>query len=110
MAVVMQFGGSVLVWVLAKALAIAIAPGEVLLLMLPVTLFIMLPISIAGWGTREGAFVVAFGLLDVAAPQALGLSVLYGLLIAAFALPGGAIWLLAKRRPVPEPKADARAT
>lgn len=54
----------------------------------------MLPISIAGWGIREGIVIFAFGLLGVAAPIAFGTSLVYALLLLGVGLIGGALWLL----------------
>ena len=63
------------------------------LLMIPlVTLMMVVPISIAGWGVREGAMVVGFGYLGVTSEVALALSILYGLSILLIALPGGIVW------------------
>jgi uncharacterized membrane protein YbhN (UPF0104 family) len=59
-----------------------------------VTLIMVIPISIAGWGIREGAMVVGLGYLGVIPESALALSVLYGLLLLTIALPGGLIWLV----------------
>ena len=39
----------------------------------------VLPVSIAGWGVREGAMVVSLGLLGVDAAAAFSLSILFGL-------------------------------
>jgi uncharacterized protein (TIRG00374 family) len=58
----------------------------------------MLPISIAGWGVREGAAVVAFGTLGLPAHQALGASVAFGLIVAAVSLIGGVLWLGDRRK------------
>jgi uncharacterized protein (TIRG00374 family) len=52
-----------------------------------------LPISVAGWGVREGAFVAGFGLLGIGGVEALILSVLFGLVSIVAALPGGFVWL-----------------
>ncbi|HTV28367.1 MAG TPA: lysylphosphatidylglycerol synthase domain-containing protein, partial [Xanthobacteraceae bacterium] len=57
-----------------------------------------LPISIAGWGIREGFLSAAFGLVGVWPEKALTLSVLYGLLTLIGSLPGGVIWLLQRRK------------
>lgn len=59
-----------------------------------VTIFILIPISLAGWGVREGVMIVALGYLGVLPEQALALSIIYGLLILFSALPGGVIWLI----------------
>jgi len=65
------------------------------LLMVPLAgLIMVIPISIAGWGVREGVMVVGFGYLGVAPEAALALSILYGLLMLVVALPGGIVWVL----------------
>jgi uncharacterized membrane protein YbhN (UPF0104 family) len=58
----------------------------------------MLPISLAGWGVREGAAVVAFGALGVPADQALGSSIAFGLTVAAVSVLGGILWLVDRRQ------------
>jgi glycosyltransferase 2 family protein len=57
----------------------------------------MLPISLAGWGLREGAAVVAFGALGLPADQALGASIAFGLMLAAVSMLGGILWLVDRR-------------
>ncbi len=52
-----------------------------------------LPISIAGWGVRESFFVAAYGSVGVAAPPAVAVSVIFGLLVIVSSLPGGVLWL-----------------
>jgi uncharacterized membrane protein YbhN (UPF0104 family) len=56
------------------------------------------PISVAGWGLREGAFVVAFGLFGVPAEAALAISVTIGVAVLAAYLPGAVLFVLARRR------------
>jgi glycosyltransferase 2 family protein len=58
----------------------------------------MLPISLAGWGLREGAAVVAFGALGLPADQALGTSIAFGLTLAAVSMLGGILWLVDRRQ------------
>ena len=53
---------------------------------------IMLPISIAGWGVREGAAILAFGGLGLPADQALGASIAFGVIGLAVSLIGGFIF------------------
>jgi hypothetical protein len=60
----------------------------------PVMLIASLPISISGWGVREGAMMVAFGLLDVPKEAALALSVQFALLGYLAATPGALAWLI----------------
>ena len=72
------------------------------LLMVPlVGLMMVVPISIAGWGVREGVMVVGFGYLGVAPESALALSILYGLSMLVVALPGGIIWMLKRSHQAP---------
>jgi glycosyltransferase 2 family protein len=59
-----------------------------------VTLVSTLPLSIGGWGIREGAIVVLFGRLGISAHGALAFSVLFGLSVAAISLVGVAgVWM-----------------
>lgn len=72
-----------------------------------VLLLTTLPISVAGWGVREGAMVAGFGLVGVPADGALALSVLFGLATIVVSLPGGIVWLVG--RPSEPPPDDLAA-
>ncbi len=88
-------------YVLARGLGIEISLVDCVVLFMPAVLVATLPISIAGWGAREVAMVALFGYAGVPAPQALALSILYGLASTLIALPGGLLWFtLAERGPV----------
>ena len=50
-----------------------------------------MPLSIAGWGLREGAMVAVFALVGVPMDGALLMSVLLGLLLLLVSLPGGLV-------------------
>jgi uncharacterized membrane protein YbhN (UPF0104 family) len=52
-----------------------------------------IPISIGGWGVREGAMVTALSLLDVQPSIALAISIQFGLIMMVVGLPGGAVML-----------------
>lgn len=97
-AIAMGIVGQVLIsfifFVLAKALHIdAIDLLDCLVLVPPVILITTIPISIAGWGVREGAMVTLFALVGVPQGDSFVLSILFGLISIVVALPGGAIWL-----------------
>jgi len=92
--VTIHVGVSLAVYVLARALGIEATATDCLILVPPVLLFTALPISIAGWGVREGAMVTAFSLIGVPAADAFALSILLGLVIMAVGLPGGLVWVL----------------
>jgi glycosyltransferase 2 family protein len=77
------------------AAAMAIPVG--LILALPVvcmmTLATFIPISIGGWGVREGAALLGLSLFSVSAHDALALSILYGLVGTAVGVIGGIVWM-----------------
>jgi hypothetical protein len=81
-------------WCLAKSVAVPLEWGQALLLVLPVLLIASIPISIAGWGTRETAMVLAFGYAGLPESDGLILSVLLGIATFAAGLVGGLFWIL----------------
>ncbi len=85
---------TVVVYILAQGLAVPVTWIECLALIPPVILAATLPISIGGWGVREGAMILSLGLIGVAENDAGALSILAGLVGIAVALPGGVLWLL----------------
>ncbi|WP_425403454.1 lysylphosphatidylglycerol synthase transmembrane domain-containing protein [Hwanghaeella sp.] len=85
-------------YVLAQGLDVNVAYG-VTMAVLPVAILIAtIPVTIAGWGLREGVLIVALSYAAVSEPQALALSVLYGLVHVAVGLPGGLFWLMARTK------------
>jgi len=82
-----------IVYGLALAYGVGVGYVECLVLVSPVTLISVIPISIAGWGVREGAMVAAFALVGIAAADALVISVAFGLVNVLMGLPGGLVFL-----------------
>lgn len=100
---------SLTVYLLALGLDIDVGVLDCLALVPPVILVTTLPISIAGWGVREGAMIAAFGFAGVPAHSALVLSVIWGVIIILTALPGGLVWLMTGGgRPGHEAGSDAK--
>lgn len=98
-AVIVQALGVVIVHLCAKSIGVDLDVQG--LLIIPMILLIsMVPISFAGWGIRESAMVVGLGAAGVAAPDALAISVLYGLTQIVVGLPGSVLMLGAKERRV----------
>lgn len=83
-------------WLLAVALSIDIALLEMLLIVPITNLLVALPISIAGWGIREGLFIAGLAYLNISSEAALALSILYGLLMLIVSIPGLIEWFLQK--------------
>ena len=73
---------------LGNALGLEIGVMAYVLLVPLVFLVALLPISFAGWGIREAGAISVFGLIGIAAEEALALSVLFGILMIASSLPG----------------------
>jgi len=65
-----------------------------------VILIATVPISIAGWGVREGAMMTAFTFAGLTAADGLVVSVLYGAGLFAVGAIGGAIWILGSEHPI----------
>ncbi len=86
------------------SLSLGLDPNwQALAVVIPIaTLLISLPVSIAGWGVREGVMVVGLGYAAIGTEEALALSVLVGLSQLIIALPGGALWLLNPRQRLAE--------
>lgn len=103
--VAVHFCSALSVFVLAWDSDLPLSLINCVLLVPPVILVSVLPISIAGWGLRETAMVSAFGFIGLPSADALALSIAYGLANLVIGLPGGAIWLLTGR-PRPQPGFD----
>ena len=95
------------VFVLGRAIGVRVSFADCLVLVPPVILLMAVPISLAGWGVRETAMVVAFGFVGVSQPDAVAVSIAVGLAVMAFGLPGGLVWLVSRR---PEVASVARVT
>lgn len=92
---------SLLYFFIASALGSNLPLVDCLVLLPPVFFMSMLPISVSGWGIREGTTIVALGIAGVPAPEALAISVAYGVSLILISLPGGVLWLFfARKRPV----------
>ena len=59
----------------------------------PVSLIQLVPVSLAGWGVRELVFVVVLAGFGIPAEAALAASLLVGLCMIVIGLPGGLLWL-----------------
>ncbi len=77
----------------AQSLGINLGLTDALVLIPPAILISALPISIAGWGVREATMVVTLSMAGISEADAFTLSVLFGLLMAAYSVLGGIIWL-----------------
>ena len=83
---------------ITRALGEPLSPVAAFAVIPAVTLIAALPISIAGWGVREGAMVIAASFVGLSAEIAVVLSLLMGLLNLGAGLPGGLLWMVTLRK------------
>ena len=79
-------------WAAARAAHASIDVVETLFVVLPVLMVATIPISIAGWGVRESAMVIAFSYAGLAESDGLIVSVIYGAAMLAIGAVGGLVW------------------
>jgi glycosyltransferase 2 family protein len=82
------------IYLCAKGMNIYLEFNSALVVIPTIMLVSMIPISFAGWGVREGAMILGLGFLGISEPDALAVSVAFGLLQLIVGLPGGALWLV----------------
>jgi len=85
-------------WCAARAVGADLSLLYALFLVLPVILVAIVPISIAGWGVREGAMVAAFTYAGLPQTDGLIVSLLFGAAYLVLGVAGGAIWILTSER------------
>ena len=83
---------------LARGVGAQLSVVDAGILIPPVVLLTAVPISISGWGVREGAMVACLGLANVPSEEALSVSLLLGAISVIIGLVGGAIWLASPER------------
>lgn len=91
----LALAGYLATFVIAARAAGSTAPVAELLPLLVLALLAMsLPLNVGGWGPREAATAVGFGLVGFGAAQGLATAVVYGVLCLVACLPGGVILLV----------------
>ncbi len=66
----------------------------------PAIFLTIIPVSLAGWGVREGALVGLFSLIGADKATILAMSILYGLIQIVVRLPGFVIYLGRRKHPL----------
>jgi len=95
-------GSYVLVyWFCARGLGIDLAVGIALMILPPALLAMAVPLTPAGWGLREAASVGLWLAAGLPASDAAAVSILYGLVNLAGALPGAGLLLAVPSGPRP---------
>lgn len=88
----------VAVWCLAHALSAPLGLVDALILLPPVMLIAMIPVSVAGWGVRESAMVAILHYGGMTNAAGFLISVLFGLSLLFLGILGGGIWIWNSRK------------
>jgi len=104
-AMTVHLGISACIFLIASGLGIRVGLVETLTVVPTVMLISFLPISVGGWGVREGSMVIGLGLVGVQSSDALLISIIYGLSAAAVGLCGAVFWLFGLPARGPRPAA-----
>jgi uncharacterized membrane protein YbhN (UPF0104 family) len=84
-------------WMLGESLGLTMTLYQWFIVAPTVLLISMLPISVGGWGIREGAMVVILHGFGIPTEDAILPSILFGTCAALATLPGGMFWVLDKK-------------
>jgi uncharacterized membrane protein YbhN (UPF0104 family) len=94
LASVLVVAGHTATFVIAARVAGSTAPvGELVALLLVVQTVVVIPLSIGGWGLREGAAAWAFGAAGLGAATGITVATLYAVLMLAAVTPGAGLLL-----------------
>jgi uncharacterized membrane protein YbhN (UPF0104 family) len=98
---VVVFGHAATFVIAARTVGVSASTFALLPLALLVLLAMSLPLSIGGWGPREGVAAWAFALAGLGAATGVTTAVVYGVMVLVASLPGAfallAIWLRSER-------------
>ena len=88
----------VIAWCAVRSISAPAAFEQLFMLVPPIMLITMLPISIAGWGVREATMMVAFGYAGLAQTDGTIVSLLFGASSFIVGAIGGLIWILSAEK------------
>ncbi len=103
LSVVNHLMAMVSIFLLGRSVGLDYPISVYLVLVPPVILLTILPISLAGWGVREGAMIGFFLLVGADQTRVLTVSLLFGLLVIITSLPGLFVFLFQKKQSGPTP-------
>ncbi len=107
-AIVSHLIGSLALWVGAAALGAKLGALDSMLIVPWVTLTLSIPLSVAGWGLREGAMVGALSLWGIGMETAVALSILMGLVGVINGIFGMVWWVASGENPLEVLRGAAR--
>ncbi len=90
-------------YLIARSLGIPCHAVDFMIIIPLVTLVTMIPISLAGWGIREGAMIYFGAMIGLQHPAALAISLLSGLILIINSIPGFYFYFIQKGDALPHP-------
>jgi glycosyltransferase 2 family protein len=88
----------VIAWCVVQSIVAPVLFSQVFLLVPPVMLITLLPISIAGWGVREATMGLAFGYAGLMANEGVNVSLLFGAVYFIVGIVGGLVWIFSPEK------------
>jgi hypothetical protein len=88
----------VIAWCAVRSIAAPADFEQVFMLIPPIMLITMMPISIAGWGVREATMMIAFGYAGLAPTDGTVVSILFGAVSFAVGAAGGLVWIFSAEK------------
>jgi hypothetical protein len=98
MSVLIHFVSMVAIYFIGIGVGLNYGLLTFLVLVPPVMMLTIAPISLAGWGVRESGMIGLFLLIGANKAQVLSMSVLYGLILLAASLPGLYLFLMSRHK------------
>jgi len=84
----------------ARAIGVTLSPVDAIVVLTGIVIAGAIPLSVGGWGLREGATVLLLKAAGVEAAAAVSLAILFGLALTVLGIAGGAVWLTSGYRRV----------
>jgi hypothetical protein len=88
----------VIAWCAVRSISAPVNFEQVFMLIPPIMLITMMPISIAGWGVREATMMVAFGYAGLAQTDGTVVSILFGAVSFIVGCGGGLVWIFSAEK------------
>lgn len=85
----------------ARAIGVDLPASVLLALAPPLLLSMLIPLSVAGWGLREGTAASVWAWVGLAPSQGVAVSLAYGVIVLIATLPGIWVALIRRRRATP---------
>jgi uncharacterized protein (TIRG00374 family) len=96
LSVAVHFLSLLAIFLIGRSVELNFSLTTYLVLVPPAILLTLIPLSLAGWGIREGALIGLFTLLGADKVTVLSMSILYGIVLIVASLPGLVVYLKGK--------------